>query len=279
MIWPVDASVSQAFGSNPTANLPVDSWLIRTFGNYQPNGHTGVDFPVVEGTPVRAAADGVVRHVGWYTGAYSDNPYWIAPSFAGFVLVIDHGAFVGIYAHLSGSTVTVGQQVSEGQVVAQSGNSGGSTGPHLHFEVLPDGWDFNNGMYGRVNPARYVTGTSSIVPQSTITKPAPIEGFLMALTDEQQQLMYDRLKKYVDSPISAVPDKTWEVTVVHGGTHSVKTELVLARKEAAALRSVIAVLAKNPNLTADQITDAVKAGLAEAVVNVDVNVNGGTPNV
>lgn len=166
MIWPVDSSVSQAYGSNPTQHLPADSWLIQTFGNYQPNGHTGVDFPVHVGTPVKAVASGTVKHVGWYSGTYADNPYWISPSFAGFVLVIDHGAFVGIYAHLSGSPVKAGETVREGQTVAYSGNTGGSTGPHLHFEVLPDGWDFNNGMYGRVNPAQYFAA-AAIAPQST----------------------------------------------------------------------------------------------------------------
>jgi murein DD-endopeptidase MepM/ murein hydrolase activator NlpD len=174
MIWPVDSRVSQEYGSNPTAQLPEDSWLIRTFGNYQPNGHTGVDFPVVEGTPVRAVAAGVVKHVGWYTGSYTDNPYWISPSFAGFVLVIDHGGFIGIYAHLSGSPVAAGETVREGQTVAYSGNTGGSTGPHLHFEVLPDRWDFNNGMYGRVNPATFF-GAAAIAPQSsTVTKESPL---------------------------------------------------------------------------------------------------------
>jgi hypothetical protein len=274
-IWPVDAEVSQAYGSNPTANLPADSWLIRTFGNYQPNGHTGVDFGVPVGTPVRSVAAGVVRHVGWYTGSYADNPYWISPSFAGFVLVIDHGSFVGIYAHLSGSPVTVGQSVSEGQVVAQSGNTGGSTGPHLHFEILPDGWDFNNGMYGRTNPANYITGTSSIVPQSSTTKPVTAGGFLMALTDAEQRLIYDRLKKYVDSPISAVPQKTWDETVLRGGKKvSVKQELADAKSEAQALRAAVIALAKNPALSADQITAAVKAGIADGTVTVDVQVNG-----
>jgi murein DD-endopeptidase MepM/ murein hydrolase activator NlpD len=118
MIWPVDSSVSQEYGSNPTANLPADSWLIRTFGNYQPNGHTGVDFPVVEGTPVRAVTAGTVKHVGWYTGSYADNPYWIAPAFAGFVLVIDHGAVICNFAHLSGSPVAEGETEREGQTVA-----------------------------------------------------------------------------------------------------------------------------------------------------------------
>jgi hypothetical protein len=254
--------------------------LIQTFGNYQPNGHTGVDFPVAVGTPVRASANGVVQHVGWYSGSYADNPYWISPSFAGFVLVIDHGSFVGIYAHLSSSPVNVGQTVREGDIVAYSGNSGGSTGPHLHFEVLPDGWDFNNGMYGRVNPARYITGTSSIVPQSTTTKPSPIEGFLMALTDAEQRLVYDRLKKYVDSPISAVPGKVWNETVLRGGKKiSVKQELADAKTEAQAFRAALVAMSKNPAMSADQITAAVKAGLADGTVTVDVNVNGGTPNV
>lgn len=179
MTSPVDGATSQNFGDNPTANLPADSWLIRTFGNYQPNGHTGVDYPVAEGTPVRAVAAGTVKHVGWYSATYADNPYWIAPAFAGFVLVIDHSSFVGIYAHLSGSPVAVGEQVREGQTVAYSGNTGGSTGPHLHFEILPDGWDFNNGMYGRVNPASVLQ--LGLAAQGDIT---PTQEDDMAISDD-----------------------------------------------------------------------------------------------
>jgi hypothetical protein len=154
----------------------------------------------------------VVKHVGWYSGSYSDNPYWISPSFAGFCLVIDHGSFVGIYAHLSGSNVKAGQRVVEGQVVAQSGNTGGSTGPHLHFEVLPDGWDFNNGMFGRVNPANYIR-PGAIAPQAA---PKP-EGFLMALSDKQQTELYNRVMRYVDSKVSDVPKRVWGIPVKRGG--------------------------------------------------------------
>jgi hypothetical protein len=281
-IWPVSGSVSQGFGSNPTRDLPADSWLIQTFGNYQPNGHTGVDFPVAVGTPVRAAASGVVQHVGWYSGSYADNPYWISPSFAGFVMVIDHGSFVGIYAHLSSSPVNVGQTVREGDIVAYSGNSGGSTGPHLHFEVLPDGWDFNNGMYGRVNPARYITG---ITAQSSTTKPKPQEDTLSAAeVQEIKEYMHALLiggyqsagkkRPGISDQIGALPDAVWEATVVNGGKHSTRTELVKTRQEVTALRGAIAALAKNPNITPAQITEAVQAALAEAVVDVDVTVNG-----
>ncbi|AYN57814.1 membrane associated protein [Arthrobacter phage Eileen] len=107
---------------------------------------------------------------------------------------------------------------------------------------------------------------------TTITSPVE-EGFLMALTDDQQQLIYNRMK-YLDAPISAVPDKTWEVPFVHQGTHSARTEVVRMHQKVIALTAAVTALAKNPNLTADQITDAVKAGLAEAVVDVDVNING-----
>ena len=264
MIWPVDASVSQAYGSNPTADLPSDSWLIRTFGNYQPNGHTGVDFPVVEGTPVRAAANGVVKHVGWYSGSYTDNPYWISPPFAGFVLVIDHGGFIGIYAHLSGSPVAAGETVREGQTVAYSGNTGGSTGPHLHFEVLPDGWDFNNGMYGRVNPANYF-GAAAIAPQSS----EPQELFTMAQYDDiqaQQGLTHAKLNNIAAAVNgNATQNQKW-----HGQSHA----------KINAVREVVDQIAKGQNVVIDwaKVEAAAKAGaaeaLAEGVVKVDVSVQG-----
>ena len=177
MRWPVDAPVSQAFGSNPTNNIrpgSVDYWIIQMFGNYQPNGHTGIDFPVRAGTPVGAAASGTILHEGWMGGTYADNPWWIAPDFAGICVVIDHGAFIGIYGHMSSTSVNVGDYVTEGEVIGLSGNTGGSTGDHLHFEVLPDGWDFNNGMFGRVNPAQFISSGASMGPSGDIAEPETI---------------------------------------------------------------------------------------------------------
>jgi len=131
---------SQTFGTNP--------------GGYNPSGgHTGEDIAVPVGTPLVAMADGVVVHVGPFTGRYSDNPWWIEPSFAGFVVTVDYGDYLSQYAHCSGSPVLSGKRVSQGEVVAYSGNSGSATsGPHCHWEVMPDGWDFQNGTYGRINP-------------------------------------------------------------------------------------------------------------------------------
>lgn len=121
------------------------------------------------------------------------------------------------------------------------------------------------------NYTRQALGTAAIAPQSTTTR----KGFLMSLSDKQQDELYNRVMSYVDAPISAVDDKVWGHTVLRGGKQiSVKQELADAKSEAQALRAAVTALAKNPDLTADQITAAVKAGIADGTVTVDVNVNG-----
>ena len=89
--------------------------------------HAGTDFGVDEGTPVHAADGGVVVEAGWISGY-------------GYTVIIDHGNGMStLYAHNSDVAVSPGQTVSKGQVVSYSGNTGGSTGPHLHFEVRING--------------------------------------------------------------------------------------------------------------------------------------------
>lgn len=85
--------------------------------------HTGVDFSVNSGTPVKAVADGTVVSAGW-GGAYGNE----------VVIRHDDGKY-SQYAHNSGLKVRVGQRVSAGQTISFSGSTGNATGPHLHFEV------------------------------------------------------------------------------------------------------------------------------------------------
>lgn len=91
--------------------------------------HTGVDMGTPIGTPLVAASDGVVLIAGYNNGGY------------GNYVVIDHGVnssgarYVTLYGHMSSTGVTKGQKVSKGTRIGLSGNSGFSSGPHLHFEI------------------------------------------------------------------------------------------------------------------------------------------------
>jgi len=89
--------------------------------------HRGVDLAAASGTPIRAAADGIVVSCG-YQGGY------------GNVVIIYHGGDIHtLYAHCSSIIVRVNQNVKQGQVVAYVGSTGLSTGPHLHFEMRKNG--------------------------------------------------------------------------------------------------------------------------------------------
>lgn len=199
MIRPVGLAPTQLYGDNPTSTIhpgSPDYWIIERYGNYQPDGHAGEDYPCKAGTPVRAVADGTVLHIGRLGGTYADNPWWIAPGFAGYVAVIDHGAFIGIYGHcMDGSgKVKAGQRVTEGQVFVLSGNTGASTGDHLHFEILPDGYVLNSRMYGRVNPETLFTGSLSHAG-ATIT---PLEDDVANTPNELQEAVQTVLR---DNPL------------------------------------------------------------------------------
>lgn len=92
--------------------------------------HSGIDIPAPVGTPIVAAKPGIVITAS-YMGSY------------GNVVMIDHGDIVTVYGHNSVLKVSVGQQVSAGQVIALAGSTGRSTGPHCHFEVRVGGRPVN----------------------------------------------------------------------------------------------------------------------------------------
>ena len=102
---------------------PVQGTLTSRFGPRSRGLHTGLDVATSLGTPVKAAASGVVEYAG-YKGSY------------GYLVVINHGGGVETYyAHCSKLYVNAGESVSQGQVISAVGSTGNSTGPHLHIEV------------------------------------------------------------------------------------------------------------------------------------------------
>jgi murein DD-endopeptidase MepM/ murein hydrolase activator NlpD len=102
--------------------------------------HNGIDIPGPIGTPIYAAGDGIVKYAGPASGY-------------GYLIIIDHGGGLETwYAHMYPYQVRVftGQQVKRGQQIAEIGNNGKSTGPHLHFEVRSGGVP--------VNPMPFLSG-------------------------------------------------------------------------------------------------------------------------
>ena len=98
--------------------------------------HKGVDWAVARGTAIYASSGGVVTKAGWGSGY-------------GYVVYIKHpGGAETRYAHLNKVLVSAGQSVKQGQKIALSGNTGRSTGPHLHFELYMNG--------SAVNPLKYL---------------------------------------------------------------------------------------------------------------------------
>lgn len=131
--WPVTGYVTQEFGCTGFPLEPRRGSCAHF--------HAGIDVANAPGTPIRAPDDGVVAFVGW-------NPY--DGSDPSFLVVIGHsGGFETSYGHLeSRYAVRAGQFVRRGQVIGYMGNTGNSTGTHLHWEVHRNG--------ALVNPRTYL---------------------------------------------------------------------------------------------------------------------------
>lgn len=118
-LWPTTATYLSGYDYSPATN------------------HYGIDIAGDTGNPIYAADSGVVVYAGWSYFGY------------GNLVVIDHGQWQTLYAHLSDFYVSCGQSVFQGATIAALGSTGNSSGPHLHFEL----------MYGsaKVNPWDYVS--------------------------------------------------------------------------------------------------------------------------
>lgn len=123
---------------------PLPGAVVTTNWMGYPN-HTGIDLAKPQGTPIQAAADGIVSKQFYHVNY-------------GNMVDLDHGGGMSTrYAHmLANVAVKLGQVVKAGQVIGYEGSTGNSTGPHLHFEVLRNG--------NPTDPAPYLSGASSINP-------------------------------------------------------------------------------------------------------------------
>ena len=121
------------------ASIGHGSWKMPMKGeisqDYKGDAHHGIDIAAPEGTPVSATGEGDVSKVGW-----SD--------IYGNVIVVEHGGGVeSLYGHLGGLSVKVGYPVIAGTKIGACGNTGNSTGPHLHFEIRKNGTSVDPASY------------------------------------------------------------------------------------------------------------------------------------
>jgi len=143
-LWPVEGKVTSSFGERE------DPF------NGEGAFHAGLDISAPSGTVIRATGDGLV------TSAQMMNGY-------GREVVVDHGHGVHtVYGHMSGMIVLAGQHVVRGQIIGYVGQTGRSTGPHLHYEVR-----INNVP---VNPHKYLRSTYAEVLANNVPVPAPVTG-------------------------------------------------------------------------------------------------------
>lgn len=108
--------------------------------------HAGLDFTAPVGTPIYAAADGVVKDAGFNTGGYGNR------------VVVNHGfGYETLYAHMVRIKARVGTKVKRGEVIGYVGSTGKSTGPHLHYEVHKNGTQLDPiyFFYNDLTPAQF----------------------------------------------------------------------------------------------------------------------------
>ncbi len=150
-------------GSYPIGQLWGENSAFYARYNYDGvplRGHNGIDFSTPEGTPLFAVDDGVVRQVGF------------EPDGFGNYILLSHPWGESIYAHLSAVDVALEQPVTRGQGVGRSGNTGGSTGPHLHFAIRTNPYQRTDGWGGFSDPLPTLPPRAYTLP-SYILDPAP----------------------------------------------------------------------------------------------------------
>jgi murein DD-endopeptidase MepM/ murein hydrolase activator NlpD len=135
--------VSTSCGSDRVI-APVKNYTVTgRFGEQRPgHTHTGIDLAVPSGTPIVAAACGVVVQAGWESG------------YGNIVCIRHSSSFTTCYAHMSRFGSHVGQSVHQGQVIGYVGCTGNCTGPHVHFETRVNGTP--------VDPAPYLSGSKRV---------------------------------------------------------------------------------------------------------------------
>ena len=178
--------LTQAFGENP-----------HLYRRFHLPGHNGLDWGMPEGQEILAVDEGVVIRVVE------------SPDGFGKYVKIQHAWGQSLYAHLSEFKVVFNQPVKQGDVIGLSGNTGFSTGPHLHFGMRIKPYDKNDGWYGYTNPQRYLQWPEAgvIATAGSLASAEDVEAVAFQLQETGMALalwedrVYDLLQRYLPGQI------------------------------------------------------------------------------
>jgi septal ring factor EnvC (AmiA/AmiB activator) len=206
--WDGDWPITQEFGENA-------EYYNRLFGLW--GGHNGVDVGCPIGTVLRAPEPGRVVEVSSDPLGYGLTAYVQGDSGRGYR-----------YGHGSYLAVRQGDLVEAGQIVALSGNSGNSTGPHLHFGIRPPAPDYSTGTSGYVDPLPQLAALEAEVPD-----------------EERQQLLgqIDQLNGVNTELGKQVVDLAAEVGGLNGINTELQRQVDALREELAGVRAGVAQVA------------------------------------
>ncbi len=141
-------AASNAWAWPTTTTQVTGNWPNYSSGSY----HGGIDFPVPVGTSVYSTCDGEVVDIQSLTTSYGKHIKIKAK--------VNGSTVYMRYCHLNSFNVSVGDKVKAGQLIAKSGNTGNSTGPHLHYEVRNSNDYYGNSSSPNLNPRNYLPGSS-----------------------------------------------------------------------------------------------------------------------
>jgi hypothetical protein len=139
------ASPTDGYSNNITSRWGEIRHLVIDGKKVTTKPHGGMDIGVREGTSVKAVKDGTVIHTGYNPDGFGNN-----------VIIQHDDGYQTVYAHLSSKSMQKGDKVTAGQLVGLSGNTGFSSGPHLHFQVQKS---INGKTY---DPAAYLSGSKDV---------------------------------------------------------------------------------------------------------------------
>ena len=165
--------ISQLWGENPAFYSQF------TYDGVPLLGHNGIDFLTPTGTDLLAVDGGTVGTVGFEEGGF------------GHYVLLNHPWGQSLYAHLNQVGVAQGQPVSRGTVIGKSGNSGGSSGPHLHFAIRSQPFDRKDGWGGFSDPLPYMDPQDVQLPSyvQEPSRPAGLETVMSARATAAEERM------------------------------------------------------------------------------------------